>query len=127
MLEVRAVCARMSLHRFDLNPTYSHMVMSASLTVFIVLFLQNFGEKKTVSAEWKDNLGTMRRPAIKVARGMHGIGRVGRDLIETVSRWFAVDRLNNHLDFPVMSFFGDCARPAFTETKFKCEFGHWRK
>ena len=37
-----------------------------------------------MSAGWKDNPGTMRRPAIKVARGMHGIGRVGRDLIETV-------------------------------------------
>ena len=36
----------------------------------------------------------MRRAALKVARGMCGLVRVGKDLIETVTRCLAVDHFH---------------------------------
>ena len=78
-----------------------------------------------MSAEWKDNLGAMRRPAIKVARGMHGIGRVGRDLIETVARCSAADQFHHDLESPIMSSFSGCARPTTRAEKFESESCHW--
>ena len=80
---------------------------------------QNSGK---MSAEWNDNLGALQRPAIKVARGMHGIGRVGRDLIETVARCLAADQFHHNLESPIMCFFG---YPQTRAEKFESESCHW--
>ena len=77
--------------------TAAQVVMSGDTDAFVVIPKEIV---QVLPTDWRDKFAAMRIPVMKATRGMHGIGRVGRDFIETFAGWLAVDRLINNPDSP---------------------------